>query len=320
VVANSTALPAIAAVLAPPAEDTTTPGRAGVVVCQLPLATITAPPLERQVRRDDDDADLATLAESLRLHGLLHPIGVRPLPTGRFEVVYGSRRLAAARSLGWTTIGCTLHLNMGDDGAVVTGLVENLHRRDLSPVQRTLALRMLAGMYRPGRQAGGRSSTGHQGIQPPERQPGSAGDLARRLGLTVGTVTRLAALGADEELLDQVERGELSLTAGSHLARVPGSLRRPLLDDARHGRLSATQVHLGVNRVLRERRGAEDVCDVAETPARPASGVAHRLKTVRGQLAAIDHITSTCERELLDDIEQQVRRLRAAAQLLESVA
>jgi DNA-binding FrmR family transcriptional regulator len=48
--------------------------------------------------------------------------------------------------------------------------------------------------------------------------------------------------------------------------------------------------------------------------------VAHRLKTVRGQLAAIDHITSTCERELLDDIDQQLRRLRAEAQLLESVA
>jgi ParB family chromosome partitioning protein len=57
------------------------------------------------------------LIESLKAHGLLHPIGVRPGENGCFELVYGGRRLSAARWLGWSTIPCTLHLDLDDEAA-----------------------------------------------------------------------------------------------------------------------------------------------------------------------------------------------------------
>ncbi|HYE98555.1 MAG TPA: ParB N-terminal domain-containing protein, partial [Planctomycetota bacterium] len=76
------------------------------------------------------DADVAALAASIRAHGLLHPIVVRP--AGRdFEVVCGQRRLDACRALGWGEIPALVR-SLDDRHAVEAALAENARRAPLS--------------------------------------------------------------------------------------------------------------------------------------------------------------------------------------------
>jgi hypothetical protein len=300
------------------------PGPNAVVA--LPLEVIVEPPRERRIRDVRGDAELDTLVESLRAHGLLHPIGVRPLPDGHFELVYGARRLAAARWLGWPTIQASLHLDLDDEPALVAGLAENLHRKDLAPRERVAALRLLAQIHQPGTQLGGYSTGGHAAIQPPPRQPNSSGGMARKLGVDVSTVSRLAALGRDEQLLGMVETGQLGLTAASHVARLPGSMRRQMLDEIETKHLSANSTHRRVNQVLRERPAAAESEPLgqlnglaenanhrtSEAARQSASGTLHRLRATLGLLASIERVESDQEHQVLEQIADHVERLRNA--------
>jgi ParB family chromosome partitioning protein len=95
------------------------------------IASIAANP--DQPRRDFKEAELDELAASIRTHGLLQPILVRP-QGDRYELVAGERRLRAAAKLGWESIPAIVRPIQ--DGALLTlALVENLQRSDLNPIE-----------------------------------------------------------------------------------------------------------------------------------------------------------------------------------------
>lgn len=78
--------------------------------------------------------DVTDLAESMKVRGLEHPILVRPAPNshGMFEVIAGSRRLAAARQLGWKRIDARVLKDCDEVSALCLSLDENQKRGDLS--------------------------------------------------------------------------------------------------------------------------------------------------------------------------------------------
>jgi ParB family chromosome partitioning protein len=84
-------------------------------------------------------ADLAELADSLRAHGLVQPIVVRP-QGGRYQLIAGQRRLAAARNLGWRTVAVRI-LEVDDRQMAEIAIVENLQRRDLDPLEKAVSFR-----------------------------------------------------------------------------------------------------------------------------------------------------------------------------------
>ena len=101
------------------------------------------------VRAGGGDADLPVLAASIRAHGLLHPIVVRP--AGRdFEVVCGQRRLDACRSLGWGEIPALVR-TIDDRHALEAALAENAQRAPMNEADREALLIILAELY-PGRE------------------------------------------------------------------------------------------------------------------------------------------------------------------------
>src|SRR6266540_3601503 len=105
---------------------------------RVPLETIRPSPRNPRRRL----LDIAELAESIRAHGLLQPIVLRPVDES-FEVVAGHRRLAAVRDLGWTDIPAVVReANEGE--AFVLTLVENLQRSDLSVRERGWSTRQVA--------------------------------------------------------------------------------------------------------------------------------------------------------------------------------
>lgn len=96
-------------------------------------------------RIDPEDPQTAALAQSMAgTAGLIQPIAVRPHPAvpGGFELLAGSRRLAAARSLGWKEIPAEV-FQVDDATAVGIIVIENLQRKELSPLEEAAGLRVL---------------------------------------------------------------------------------------------------------------------------------------------------------------------------------
>src|SRR5437660_914292 len=99
-------------------------------------------PSREQVRTRFDAEPLGELAESIRLHGVLQPLLVRPLADG-YELIAGERRWRAARLAGLQAVPAVVRSDAGNDGQLVLGLIENLQRTDLDPIEEARGLRRL---------------------------------------------------------------------------------------------------------------------------------------------------------------------------------
>lgn len=75
-------------------------------------------------------ADLSELMLSLKKDGLLQPIGVRKISSGKYEAVWGNRRLIAAKKLGWTEIDAHVFEVENDNERDFIGLIENFKRQN----------------------------------------------------------------------------------------------------------------------------------------------------------------------------------------------
>ncbi|HQR05979.1 MAG TPA: ParB/RepB/Spo0J family partition protein [Gemmatales bacterium] len=100
----------------------------------LPLDRIHVNP--NQPRKDFDEDDLTSLKESLRTHGLLQPILVRPKEDG-YEIIAGERRFRAAKDAGWAEIPVHV-VDFNDQKVFEAALIENLQRTDLNPIEKAL--------------------------------------------------------------------------------------------------------------------------------------------------------------------------------------
>jgi ParB family transcriptional regulator, chromosome partitioning protein len=99
-------------------------------------------PSRQQVRSRFDAEPLGELAESIRLHGVLQPLLVRKLADG-FELIAGERRWRAARLAGLDAVPAVVRTDAGSDEQLVLGLIENLQRTDLDPIEEARGLRKL---------------------------------------------------------------------------------------------------------------------------------------------------------------------------------
>jgi ParB family chromosome partitioning protein len=88
-----------------------------------------------------DDADMAELMESIRTHGVLTPLLVRPANPGTFEVISGHRRLHACKKLGIETVP-TLICTLEREDAIIALVDSNLHREKLLPSEKAFAYKM----------------------------------------------------------------------------------------------------------------------------------------------------------------------------------
>ena len=90
-------------------------------------------PNPEQPRLVFDEEALQELAASIREHGVLQPILVRPLDDGEFQLIAGERRWRASKAAGLETIPALVE-EIDDDTALEISIIENLQREDLSPL------------------------------------------------------------------------------------------------------------------------------------------------------------------------------------------
>ena len=100
-------------------------------------------PNPRNPRRHFGDAELTDLAQSIREHGVVQPVLVRPAgEPGRFEIIAGERRWRAAQRAGLTEIPIILR-EVNDRTALELAIIENVQRADLNPVEEALGYQQL---------------------------------------------------------------------------------------------------------------------------------------------------------------------------------
>ena len=151
----------------------------------LPVETVHPNP--RQPRRRFEPEAAAGLAASIRLQGVLQPIVVRRRPEGGFELIAGERRWRAARAAGIPTLPAVVR-DVADGDSLLLGLVENVAREQLSPVEEARAYASLVDEFEL-----------------------SLGDVAERVGRSKPAVSnRLRLLELPEEVLWMLARGDLT--------------------------------------------------------------------------------------------------------------
>jgi ParB family chromosome partitioning protein len=135
--------------------DETTAAPAPTLVQQIPVDQIR--PSSHQARKNFDQEALKGLAQSMKEEGLLQAITVRRVPRAEgqaqsndselgprasalYELVSGERRLRAAKLLGWPAIDTKIIQTVSEAEAAAKGLVENLQREDLNPIEEAQGL------------------------------------------------------------------------------------------------------------------------------------------------------------------------------------
>ena len=152
---------------------------------QVPLSEIHPNP--RQPRRRFEHEATAGLADSIRTQGLIQPVVLRPRPQGGYELIAGERRWRAAREAGVPTIPAVVR-NADDRDALLLGLVENVARENLSPVEEARAYASLIDEFEL-----------------------SLGEVAERVGRSKPSVSnRVRLLELPEDVLWMLARGDLT--------------------------------------------------------------------------------------------------------------
>ena len=108
---------------------------------EIPVEEIDRNPF--QTRTHVDEAELAELAASITANGVVQPILVRPLASGRFQLIAGERRWRASQMAGKKTIPAILR-QVSDEQALEITIVENLQRADLNAMEQARAFERLS--------------------------------------------------------------------------------------------------------------------------------------------------------------------------------
>ena len=167
-----------------------------------------------------DDADMEELVESIRTHGVLTPLLVRPAKPGTYEVVSGHRRLHACKKLGIETVP-TLICTMEREDAIIALVDSNLHREKLLPSEKAFAYKMK------------RDALSHQGTTSP--QVGEKLLTVEKVGLEAGDsknqVLRYIRLtNLIPGILEKVDEGKIALTPAVELSYLTETEQANLLE------------------------------------------------------------------------------------------
>jgi len=141
----------------------------------------------KQPRKRFDGEAVSGLAESIKAQGLIQPVVLRPRLEGGYELIAGERRWRAAREAGIAEVPAVIR-DADDRDTLLLGLVENVAREDLSPIEEARAYAVLFDEF---------------GL--------SLGEVAERVGRSKPAVSnRVRLLELPEDVLAMVGRNELT--------------------------------------------------------------------------------------------------------------
>ena len=197
----------------------------------------------KQPRKRFDDESLADLADSIRTHGIIQPLTVRRLSSGYYQIIAGERRWRAAKLAGLHEVPAVI-IEADDRTVMELGLIENLQREDLNPIEEANGYKVLMDEY---------------GLTQEE--------VAQRVGKSrpaVANALRLLALPDAVHLL--LEEGRLSAGHARAILSAPDKeLQKRLAQKVVQDGLSVRQTEALAKRLAK----AQDLLDEEPAPAVP---------------------------------------------------
>jgi ParB family chromosome partitioning protein len=237
----------------------------------------------------EDDA----LICSIREHGLLQPILIRPL-VHDFEIVAGHRRFKACRSLRWRFIPCKLR-EMSDKQAYEIQLTENIQRKSMDPVEEAEAFRRYVIDF------------GWGGVS----------ELAKKLGKSEEYVShRIQLLKLPDEIKQQIVTDRLKVSQAVELSNIPSERQSEIISHVVNNNLTVRQIR-EVKSILREEGIFGDQLAHRKSIAKSVQVVRITKKTslaLKVTLARVDNLIdevhSTIEPEQRTEITNFLMALR----------
>ena len=232
-------------------------------VTTLPIAEVESN--SAQPRKYFDDAALAELAESIRLHGIIQPLTVRKLSSGYYQIIAGERRWRAARLAGLTEVPVVV-MEADDRKAAELAMIENLQREDLNPMEEALGYQALIQQYHMTQE-----------------------EAAARVGKSRPAVANsLRLLELDPSVQQQVVEGRLSAGHARALVPLSPALQVRAAGTILQGGLSVRQTETLAKRLAAEKKAkrspaANQVNYAAEAQQSLSSALGRKVRIVTGR-------------------------------------
>ena len=189
-------------------------------------------PNHDQPRREFDEEKLNQLAESIKTHGLIQPILVKPLFGGGYEIVAGERRYRACQLAGITEVPVTIR-ELTDRETMEIALIENLQREDLNPIEEALGYKTLMDEHDLSQEAVaeavGKSRPAVANTLRLLNLPDSVTEMVKSGKLSAGHARAILALENEQDmetLADEVVASDLSVRQTEKLAKK--SVKKPV--------------------------------------------------------------------------------------------
>lgn len=224
-------------------------------------------PLEQLVAgenpRQDSSWETKELAKSIKVHGVLQPIRIRPMGDGRFEIVAGRRRYEAAKLAGLRTIPATAGVATDED-AYVQALVENLQRADLPAIDEAKAFQKLISEYGLSQEA-----------------------LGKRLGRSQPYISnKMRLLELEPEVQEAVISGQISEAHAKAIISLPAERQKRLVEEITERKMPVAEL-AGI--VRREKDDEERKARWEEAQRLAASEMLNATKDVPGERVIVFH-------------------------------
>jgi ParB family chromosome partitioning protein len=270
---------------------------------------------ESQPRRYFDPQKLEQLKKSIKEHGILEPLLVRPVDSGGYELVAGERRYRAAKEAGFEEVPVVIR-ELDDKKAYQLALVENLQREDLNPLEETEGILELLSLELDAPKKEVISfidqalNTKKRGLEFTENVFSKFEKiefiLATTSKLTVESfrTARLPLLNLPSDVLQVLRQGKIEYTKARAIARIKDDKqRKKLLNESIEQNLSLTQI--------KDRVGKLKTNQSKEKGSSPDKNVAYpqRLKDIYTKAKKIKSWDDPEKAEKLEELLEKLENL-----------
>lgn len=187
-------------------------------------------PNRAQPRKNFDESAISALADSIREHGMLQPVLVRPLAFGGYQIVAGERRWRAARMLGLDEIPVVIR-DLTDIETAQIALIENLQRENLNPLEEAQGFRQLQDDFNMKQdeiaKTVGRSRSAIANAMRLLRLPEQVQELLVEGSISAGHARALLGFTDEERMIEAAQKAAAGLLTVRQLEKMAAESEKP---------------------------------------------------------------------------------------------
>jgi ParB family chromosome partitioning protein len=213
-----------------------------------------------------NDCDFETLVNSIKEHGLLQPILIRPLQHS-FEIVAGHRRFQACRTLRWRFIPAKIR-ELSDKQAYEIQLTENIQRKSMDAIEEAEAFRRYVIDF------------GWGGVS----------ELARKIGKSEEYVSHhMQLLKLPDEIKDKIVNNSLKVSQAIEIVQIPYDKQQNIASEVINNNLTVRQIR-ELKMTIREEERFDNTANSAKDQSRSSAIAKKASLTLKITLARVDNL------------------------------